>query len=57
MLVITRYMISDYNAAVRLAEDLVYNCARVYGSRHPSTVEMTVLLSQMYTSVAQGYQN
>lgn len=57
MLVITRYMISDYTAAVRLAEDLVYNCARVHGPRHPSTVEMTVLLSQMYTSVAQGYQS
>ncbi|KAJ5208753.1 hypothetical protein N7449_003132 [Penicillium cf. viridicatum] len=57
MLVITRYLISDYTAAVRLAEDLVYNCARVRGPRHPSTVEMTVLLSQMYTSVAQGYQS
>ncbi|OQD60485.1 hypothetical protein PENPOL_c023G04743 [Penicillium polonicum] len=57
MLVITRYLISDYTAAVRLAEDLVYNCARVHGPRHPSTVEMTVLLSQMYTSMAQGYQS
>lgn len=57
MLVITHYLISDYTAAVRLAEDLVYNCARVHGPRHPSTVEMTVLLSQMYTSVAQGYQS
>jgi hypothetical protein len=56
MLVITRYLIGDYTASVRLAEDLVYNCARVHGPRHPSTVEMTVLLSQMYTSVAQGYQ-
>ncbi|KAE8373995.1 hypothetical protein BDV26DRAFT_300630 [Aspergillus bertholletiae] len=57
MLVITRYMIGDYVDAIRLAEDIVYNCARVHGSRHQSTVEMTVLLSQMYTSVAQGYQN
>ncbi|PYH98619.1 NACHT domain protein [Aspergillus ellipticus CBS 707.79] len=57
MLVITRYLIGDYTVAVRLAEDIVYNCARVHGPRHPSTVEMTVLLSQMYTSVAQGYQN
>ena len=56
MLVITRYLMGDYTASVRLAEDLVYNCARVHGSRHPSTVEITVLLSQMYTSVAQGYQ-
>lgn len=57
MLVIARYLISDYTAAVRLAEGLVYNCVRVHGPRHPSTVEMTVLLSQMYTSVAQDYQS
>ncbi|RAK80059.1 uncharacterized protein BO72DRAFT_424168 [Aspergillus fijiensis CBS 313.89] len=57
MLVITRYLIGDYSAAMRLGEDIVYNCARVHGPRHPSTVEMTVLLSQMYTSVAQGYQS
>jgi tetratricopeptide (TPR) repeat protein len=56
MLVITRYLIGDYAASVRLAEDLVYNCARVYGPRHPSAVEITVLLSQMYTSMAQDYQ-
>ncbi|KAJ5644212.1 uncharacterized protein N7484_006719 [Penicillium longicatenatum] len=56
MLVITRYLINDYAASVGLAEDLVYNCARVHGPRHPSTIEMTVLLSQMYTSMAQGYQ-
>ncbi|KAI2899032.1 hypothetical protein CBS63078_7386 [Aspergillus niger] len=56
-LVITRYLIGDYTAAIRLVEDIVYNCARVQGPRHSSTVEMTVLLSQMYTSVAQGYQN
>ncbi|KAJ5835685.1 hypothetical protein N7447_001711 [Penicillium robsamsonii] len=57
MLVITRYLIGDYTGAVQLAEGLVYNCARVHGPRHPSTVEMTVLLSQMYTGVAQGYQS
>ncbi|KAJ5158863.1 uncharacterized protein N7500_008514 [Penicillium coprophilum] len=57
MLVITRYLIGDYTGAVQLAESLVYNCARVHGPRHPSTVEMTVLLSQMYTGVAQGYQS
>ncbi|KAG2026218.1 hypothetical protein GB937_001725 [Aspergillus fischeri] len=56
MLVITRYLMGEYMAAIRLAEDIVYNCARVHGPQHPSTDEMTVLLSQMYTSVAQGYQ-
>ncbi|KAJ5767230.1 uncharacterized protein N7511_004846 [Penicillium nucicola] len=57
MLVITRYLVGDYAASVRLAEELVYNCARVHGPRHPSTIEITVLLSQMYTSMAQGYQD
>lgn len=57
MLVITRYLISDYTGAIRLAEDLLYNCARVRGPRHSSTVEMTMLLSQMYTGAAQGYQS
>ncbi|EAW15289.1 uncharacterized protein ACLA_059560 [Aspergillus clavatus NRRL 1] len=56
MLVITRYLLGDYTAAIRLAEDMVYNTARVHGPQHPYTAEMTVLLSQMYTSVAQGYQ-
>lgn len=55
MLVITRYLIHDYTGAIRLAENLLYNCARVHGPRHPSTVEMTMLLSQMYTGAAQGY--
>lgn len=57
MLVITRYLVGDYMAAIRLAKDMVYNSARVHGPRHPSSIEMTILLSQMYTSVAQGYQN
>lgn len=57
MLVITRYLVGDYMAAIRLAEDMMYNSARVHGPRHPSSIEMTILLSQMYTSVAQGYQN
>ncbi|KAL5045392.1 hypothetical protein BDW71DRAFT_208465 [Aspergillus fruticulosus] len=56
MLVITRYLMGEYMAAIRLAEDIVYNSAKVHGRQHPSTEEMTVLLSQMYTSVAQGYQ-
>ncbi|KAL2842894.1 NACHT domain protein [Aspergillus pseudoustus] len=55
-LAITLYMAGDRSSAIRLAEDIVYNCARVHGARHTSTLEMTVLLSQMYTSVAQGYQ-
>ncbi|KAL4924165.1 uncharacterized protein BDV17DRAFT_295696 [Aspergillus undulatus] len=57
MLVVTRYLVGEYTSAIRLAEDIVYNCTRVHGSTHPSTIEMSVLLSQMYTSVAQGYQD
>ncbi|KAF3395404.1 hypothetical protein DPV78_009173 [Talaromyces pinophilus] len=56
MLVITRYLMGEYLAAIHLAEDIVYNCVRVHGPQHPSSDEMTVLLSQMYASVAQGYQ-
>ncbi|GIC93466.1 uncharacterized protein Aud_009954 [Aspergillus udagawae] len=56
MLVITRYLMGEYMAAIRLAEDIAYNCARVHGPQHPSTDEMNILLAQMYTSVAQGYQ-
>ncbi|KAL4996903.1 hypothetical protein BDV10DRAFT_186709 [Aspergillus recurvatus] len=56
MLAITHYLVGDYPSSIRLAEDIAYNCARVHGPRDPSTVEMTILLSQMYTSVAQGYQ-
>ncbi|OKL63327.1 hypothetical protein UA08_01730 [Talaromyces atroroseus] len=57
MLVITRYLMGEYMAAIRLAEDIVYNCVRVHGPQHPSSDEMTVLLSRMYASVAQGYQD
>lgn len=46
MLVITRYLVGDYMAAIRLAEDMVYNSARVHGPRHPSTIEMTILLTR-----------
>ncbi|KAL3482056.1 hypothetical protein BJX99DRAFT_253179 [Aspergillus californicus] len=56
MLAVTLYLVGDYSASIRLAEDIVYNCARVHGPSHASTAEMTVLLAQMYTSVAQGYQ-
>ncbi|CEL11851.1 hypothetical protein ASPCAL14946 [Aspergillus calidoustus] len=47
MLAITLYLVGDYSSSIRLAEDIVYNCARVHGPRHSSTIEMTILLSQM----------
>ncbi|KAB8273506.1 hypothetical protein BDV30DRAFT_210376 [Aspergillus minisclerotigenes] len=55
-LVITRSLIGDDMSALHLAEDLAYNCSRVHGPLHPITIEMNVLLSQMYTSVAQNHQ-
>ncbi|OKL61378.1 hypothetical protein UA08_03701 [Talaromyces atroroseus] len=55
--ILVRYIAGEVLAALRLAEDIVYNCRRVHGPRHPSTLEMSVLLSQLYTSVAQRYQS
>ncbi|KAF9883415.1 hypothetical protein FE257_003498 [Aspergillus nanangensis] len=54
--IMARYLVGDAMAALRLAEDVVYNCRRVHGSRHPHTLEMSTLLSQLYTGVAQKYQ-
>ncbi|KAL4895080.1 hypothetical protein BDV59DRAFT_159644 [Aspergillus ambiguus] len=54
--IMVRYLVGDATGALRLAEDVVYNCRRVHGARHPSTLEMSVLLSQVYTGIAQRYQ-
>lgn len=55
--IMARYLVGDSLAALRLAEDIVYNTRRVHGARHPSTLEMSTLLSQLYTSIAQRYQS
>lgn len=55
--ILARYLVGDAMAALRLAEDIVYNCRRVHGARHPSTLEMSVLLTQLYTGIAQRYQS
>ncbi|KAJ6094471.1 hypothetical protein N7467_001984 [Penicillium canescens] len=54
--ILARYLIGDSVKAARLAEDIVYNCRRVNGARHSSTLEMSTLLSQLYTAIAQRYQ-
>ncbi|KAJ5570216.1 uncharacterized protein N7459_009646 [Penicillium hispanicum] len=54
--ILARYLTNDSLKAARLAEDIVYNCRRVNGARHSSTLEMSTLLSQLYTSIAQRYQ-
>jgi hypothetical protein len=55
--ILARYLVGDTAAAVRLAEDTVYNCRRVHGHRHKITLDMSILLSQLYSSVAQRYQS
>ncbi|CAH0041095.1 unnamed protein product [Clonostachys rhizophaga] len=55
--IMARYLVGESLAAVRLAEDIVYNCRRVYGSRHANTLEMSIFLTQLYTGIAQRYQS
>lgn len=55
--ILARYLVGDALKASRLAEDIVYNCRRVNGVRHSSTLEMSTLLSQLYTAIAQRYQS
>ena len=37
--------------AIRLCEDICYNLRRVWGSLYPETLDMSELLSQLYTSM------
>jgi hypothetical protein len=55
--ILARYLVGDALKAARLAEDIVYNCRRVNGARHQSTLEMSTLLSQLYAGIAQRYQS
>ncbi|PWY75001.1 NACHT domain protein [Aspergillus heteromorphus CBS 117.55] len=55
-LVIARFRIGKQKDALRLAEDIAYNCRRVHGAQHPSTLEMSVLLTQLYTKFATSQQ-
>lgn len=46
------YANQDHRAlAIRLCEDICYNLRRVWGSLDPKTLEMSELLSQLYTSM------
>lgn len=53
--IVARYLVGDTTAAVRLAEDMVYNCRRVHGARHPRTLGMSLFLTKLYTALAQRY--
>ena len=55
-LIMARFLVGETSSALRLAEDVVYNCRRVHGVRHRSTHDMSILLSQLYTGVAQKYE-
>ena len=46
----------NHVAAIRLAEDLVYNVRRVHGPRHKQTLDMYALLASLYTSAGQHCQ-
>jgi hypothetical protein len=54
---LARYLVGDSMAALRLAEDIVYNCRRVHGACHPATLDTSVLLSQLYIGVGLRYQS
>ncbi|KAJ5599082.1 hypothetical protein N7450_000149 [Penicillium hetheringtonii] len=55
--ILARYLTEDGWKAARLAEDILYNCRRVNGPSHPSTLEMSILVSQLYTGVAEKLQS
>ncbi|KAJ5727408.1 hypothetical protein N7493_005228 [Penicillium malachiteum] len=54
--IVARYLVDDHLKAARLAEDILYNCRRVNGASHSSTLQMSALLTQLYTGIAQRYQ-
>ena len=47
-----RYLNKDHRSrAIRLCEDICYNLRRVWGSLDPKSLEMSDLLSELYTSM------
>ncbi|KAI0151435.1 NACHT domain protein [Pestalotiopsis sp. NC0098] len=55
--ILARYLVGETMAATRMAEHIVYNCRRVHSVHHPATLEMSVLLAQLYSGIAQRYQS
>ena len=47
----SRFLNKKHEKAIRLAEDIVYNMRRVWGSLDPKTLQMEELLSALYTSM------
>ena len=49
-LVEVRFFHGHVDSAIELGEDILYNVQRVYGTSHPSTVDIASLLSTTYAS-------
>ncbi|KAH6853214.1 hypothetical protein B0I37DRAFT_419987 [Chaetomium sp. MPI-CAGE-AT-0009] len=54
--ILAQWAVGHSMTAVRTAEHIVYNCRRVHGPRHVTTLSMAVLLGKLYTGIAQHYQ-
>jgi hypothetical protein len=54
--ILSQWVVGDSMTAIRTAEHIVYNCRRVHGPLHPATLDMSLLLGQLYTGLAQRYQ-
>lgn len=49
-LVEVRFFHGHVDSAIELGEDILYNLQRVYGTSHPSTIDIASFLSTMYVS-------
>lgn len=49
-LVEVRFFHGHVESAIELGEDILYNVQRVYGTSHPSTIDIANLLSRMYVT-------
>src|ERR1051326_6007504 len=52
-LVETQFCRGHHDAAIHLCEDICYNMVRVWGALDPTTLDITALLSEMYTERQQ----
>ena len=53
-LVEVRFFHGHVDSAIELGEDIFYNLQRVYGTSHPSTVDIASFLSSMYEATGDG---
>lgn len=56
-LICARMLVNRHDEAIRLAEAIVYNLRRVHGSLNLATLDMHLLLAQLYASTALQMQN